>query len=71
MNFHVDTETLLVELDQRHHQAAMHQLAASCNPTQAARGSRVRWALGSRLLRLGQVVLGEDTLVIASAGPEV
>ena len=60
---HVDTKTLLVELDQRHHQAALHRLATACNQSQETTTGRLRWALGSVLLRLGALVLGGDRLL--------
>jgi hypothetical protein len=64
---HVDTDTLLVELDQRHHLATMHRLATECDRTHIRDTGRLRWALGSVLLRLGAVVLGDDELMRSNA----
>lgn len=64
---HVDTETLLAELDQRHQQAAMHRLAVACNQRQGRHAGRLRWALGTTLLRLGGLVLGETELLESNA----
>ena len=60
---HVDTDTLLVELDQRHHQADMHRLAIASKRSHERQTGRLRWALGSVLLRLGALALGDDGLV--------
>lgn len=68
---HVDTNTLLVELDQRRDQVALQRLASSCNRSQERRAGPVRWALGNALLRLGALVMGEERLLAsnsASAG---
>jgi hypothetical protein len=64
---HVDTHTVLVELDQRHRQAAVRRLVTACNPNQARPIGPVRWALGSVLLRAGALVVGDDRLLRSGA----
>jgi hypothetical protein len=65
---HVDTDTLLVELDQRHQQAAMQRLAVAYHRSQERHTGPIRMALGSILLRLGALVIGDDGLLRSSAG---
>lgn len=60
---HVDTKTLLVELDQRHQEAAMHRLAITCSRNGEWHAGRLRMAVGNALLRLGGLVLGENELL--------
>lgn len=60
---HVDTDTLLIELDQRHHQAAMQRLATTCSRGQERHAGRLRWTVGTVLLRAGGRLLGEDAVL--------
>jgi hypothetical protein len=64
---HVDTDTLLVELDRRHQQAAVQRLATACNRSPERHAGRLRWAVGSVLLQMGTLVLGDDGLVRSNA----
>lgn len=60
---HVDTDTLLFELDQRRKQAAMHRLAAACKLGQESHTGRLGPLLGSVLIWAGALVLGDDRLL--------
>lgn len=60
---HVNTATLLVELDHRHQQAAMQRLASACKRNHRTYAGRLRWAVGSVLLQTGTLVVGDDALV--------
>jgi hypothetical protein len=64
---HVDTDTLLAELYQRRHEAAMKRLATAYNRSHERRTGRLRWALGTALLEMGVRVLGDQELARSTA----
>ncbi len=64
---HVNTDTLLVELDRRQQQAAMQRLAGACNRGHKTDARRLRWVVGTLLLQIGTLVLGDEGLVRSNA----
>jgi hypothetical protein len=73
MNAYLDMNSLLVELDERRRQEALrrpealHRITGSSNGNRAPHGRRLRRALGSALVRLGAVVLGDDSSLHSNA----
>jgi hypothetical protein len=53
-------DAALFEIEERHRQADLHRLAGACRRADVSEAGRLRWALGSFLLRLGAIVSGED-----------
>lgn len=57
---HPDMDAVLFELNERRRQADLRRLVRESRQSQPRSARRLRWALGSTLLRLGVAVLGDD-----------